>query len=199
MSLSCRRARGTRFDRLDLRPFCVVAGCLLPPASRHGEDDLNSSPAGALVRRFRGFRACLRTPMCGACAVSVSNQATPYAYLQGFLTGATGLEPATSGVTDRYGLDRYSRLPPGITAGAGISCRAQTAVTGHDRLPPVRACVVDVQSNWCRIRQQCNRWATSSALFRAPEHRPTRASFACTTDTDRSWIQPVRHATWLRA
>ncbi len=27
----------------------------------------------------------------------------------------TGLEPATSGVTGRYGLDRYSRLRPGIT------------------------------------------------------------------------------------
>jgi hypothetical protein len=32
-----------------------------------------------------------------------------------FSAGATGLEPATSGVTDRYGLDRHSRLPPGIT------------------------------------------------------------------------------------
>jgi hypothetical protein len=31
------------------------------------------------------------------------------------LTGATGLEPATSGVTGRYWLDRQSRLPPGIT------------------------------------------------------------------------------------
>jgi hypothetical protein len=30
-------------------------------------------------------------------------------------TGATGLEPATSGVTGRYGLNRYNRLRPGIT------------------------------------------------------------------------------------
>jgi hypothetical protein len=30
-------------------------------------------------------------------------------------TGATGLEPATSGVTGRYGLNRYSGLAPGIT------------------------------------------------------------------------------------
>jgi hypothetical protein len=27
-------------------------------------------------------------------------------------TGATGLEPATSGVTDRYELNRYGRLQP---------------------------------------------------------------------------------------
>jgi hypothetical protein len=33
----------------------------------------------------------------------------------GFSTGATGLEPATSGVTDRYELNRHSRLRPGIT------------------------------------------------------------------------------------
>jgi len=32
---------------------------------------------------------------------AVSILATQYAYLQGFLTGATGLEPATSGVTGR--------------------------------------------------------------------------------------------------
>jgi hypothetical protein len=31
------------------------------------------------------------------------------------LTGATGLEPATSGVTGRYGATGHSRLPPGIT------------------------------------------------------------------------------------
>ncbi len=31
-----------------------------------------------------------------------------------FSTGATGLEPATSGVTGRYGLNRYSGLRPGI-------------------------------------------------------------------------------------
>jgi hypothetical protein len=30
-------------------------------------------------------------------------------------TGATGLEPATSGVTGRYGATGYSRLRPGIT------------------------------------------------------------------------------------
>jgi hypothetical protein len=32
-----------------------------------------------------------------------------------FKKRATGLEPETSGVTGRYKLNRYSRLPPGIT------------------------------------------------------------------------------------
>jgi hypothetical protein len=32
--------------------------------------------------------------------------------LQVFLTGATGLEPATSGVTGRYGLNCHGGLPP---------------------------------------------------------------------------------------
>ncbi len=41
--------------------------------------------------------------------------ATKDAYFAGTSTGATGLEPATSGVTGRYGLNRYSGLAPGIT------------------------------------------------------------------------------------
>jgi hypothetical protein len=37
-------------------------------------------------------------------------------YLQALLeTGATGLEPATSGVTGRYGATGYDWLRPGIT------------------------------------------------------------------------------------
>ena len=32
-----------------------------------------------------------------------------------YFTGATGLEPATSGVTDRYELNRHSRLASGFT------------------------------------------------------------------------------------
>ena len=41
--------------------------------------------------------------------------ATKQACLQGVYTGATGLEPATSGVTGRYELERHSRLLPGTT------------------------------------------------------------------------------------
>ncbi len=38
------------------------------------------------------------------------------ARVAGSFTGATGLEPATSGVTGRYGATGYDRLRPGITA-----------------------------------------------------------------------------------
>jgi len=47
---------------------------------------------------------------------AVTTPATQYAVLQGFLTGATGLEPATSRVTDRYGRNRHSRLDPEFQA-----------------------------------------------------------------------------------
>ena len=40
-----------------------------------------------------------RTRVCGAGAGAVSNRATQYCDCRCFLTGATGLEPATSGVT----------------------------------------------------------------------------------------------------
>jgi predicted RNA-binding protein YlxR (DUF448 family) len=58
------RARGPLFDRLDLRPFCVVAGRLLPPLLTHRENGLKLSPADALVGRFERFeparaRACV--------------------------------------------------------------------------------------------------------------------------------------------
>ena len=44
-------------------------------------------------------------------AVTVPIETTQQVDLQGKRgTGATGLEPATSGVTGRYGLDRHSRL-----------------------------------------------------------------------------------------
>jgi hypothetical protein len=52
------------------------------------------------------------------------------------VTGATGLEPATSGVTGRYRLNRYNWLPPGIT---GQSRHFAPERTGCDRLRPVIA------------------------------------------------------------
>src|SRR5947208_4774360 len=51
----------------------------------------------------------------------------------GPFTGATGLEPATSGVTDRYELNRHSRLAPGIT---GWSRHFVPARADCDRLRP---------------------------------------------------------------
>src|SRR5215211_718863 len=50
-----------------------------------------------------------------------------------FVTGATGLEPATSGVTGRYGSTGYNRLRPGITR---YSRHFVNERTGCDRLRP---------------------------------------------------------------
>ena len=59
-------------------------------------------------------------------------------------TGATGLEPATSGVTGRYELNRYDLLPPGIT---GYSRHFVSARTGCDPLRPAAA-----RHNLCSTR-----------------------------------------------
>ena len=60
------------------------------------------------------------------------DQATEIPICRDF-TGATGLEPATSGVTGRYSLNRYSGLRPGIT---GWSRHFSAERTGCDRLRP---------------------------------------------------------------
>jgi hypothetical protein len=108
------------YGGLDLRPFCVVAGHLLPPVSTHGENGLNLSPADALLGRFRAFRAVPRTRVCvvhvrARCLVQQHN--TPLC--RRFVTGATGLEPATSGVTGRVGHDDARRR----TSRNGLICR----------------------------------------------------------------------------
>jgi hypothetical protein len=50
--------------------------------------------------------------------------------------GATGLEPATSGVTGRYGSTGWGRLRPGITL---YSRQFVAGRTGCDRLRPAGA------------------------------------------------------------
>src|SRR2546423_9135725 len=66
--------------------------------------------------------------------IPVSSRATQPVKLQLLReTGATGLEPATSGVTGRYELNRHSRLRPGIT---GWSRHFVQSRTGCDRLRP---------------------------------------------------------------
>jgi len=80
--------------------------------------------------------------------------------------GATGPEPATSGVTGRYELNRHGWPPPRIPAGAGNSCLRELAVTGYERLPPGRACVVLVQSDWWRNRQQSYAQCAAGSEFR---------------------------------
>jgi hypothetical protein len=70
-----------------------------------------------------------------------------------FSTGATGLEPATSGVTGRYGATGYNRLRPGIT---GYSRHFLAGRTGCDRLRPAAArhsLCADVWWSRCQERQ----------------------------------------------
>jgi hypothetical protein len=73
------------------------------------------------LQRFLALNSSVATRQVAArllpeSGVPASIQTTGLAYLQGFSeTGATGLEPATSGVTGRYGATGYNRLRPGIT------------------------------------------------------------------------------------
>jgi hypothetical protein len=69
--------------------------------------------------------------------------------------GATGLEPATSGVPGRRGATGYH---PESRSGAGVSSPSEPAVTGSDRLPPGGACVAGVWSTWCPT------WTTVSTI-----------------------------------
>ena len=53
-------------------------------------------------------------------------------------TGATGLEPATSGVTGRDGHDGTAGCDPELLIRAGISPFGELAATGYDRVRPGR-------------------------------------------------------------
>jgi hypothetical protein len=67
----------------------------------------------------------------------VGGKGEPSSCVQALLeAGATGLEPATSGVTGRYAPTGYSRLRPGIT---GYSRHFLAEPTGCDRLRPAAA------------------------------------------------------------
>jgi hypothetical protein len=139
------------YGGLDLRPFCVVAGHLLPPVSTHGENGLNLSPADALLGRFRAFRAVPRTRVCvvhvrARCLVQQHNMPL----CRRFVTGATGLEPATSGVTGRVGHDDARRR----TSLNGLIC-------GHLSLSRrLRFAWLSHSSN----RRLGHEWATKSCL-----------------------------------
>jgi hypothetical protein len=129
----CRPAREANYGGLDLRPFRVVAGRLLPPLSRRGEDGLRSSPEDALWAVFERFElARARVCVVHARARCLARQHN-MSICRSFVTGATGLGPATSGVTGRYGATGYSRLRPEI---AGHSRRFFARRTGCDRLRP---------------------------------------------------------------
>ena len=72
----------------------------------------------------------------------------------GTFTGATGLEPATSGVTGRHGPTGYNRLRPRITGYSRHSSPTEPVLTGYDRLAPGTARVAGVWPTRCRMRQQ---------------------------------------------
>jgi hypothetical protein len=62
------------------------------------------------------------------------------------ITGATGLEPATSGVTGRHGATGYSRLRAGISRWSRHSLDSRTGCDRVEAVPPGTACVVGVWS-----------------------------------------------------
>jgi hypothetical protein len=100
----------------------------------------------ACRHRFWLFRRRLKESLCSRVGSGVQPDNT-ICQFAGTFTGATGLEPATSGVTGRHGASGYDRLRPGIT---GYSRRFLTERTGCDRLRPATTrqglcsgCVVD--------------------------------------------------------
>ncbi len=87
--------------------------------------------------------------------VFASDPATRGTYLQALLkTGTTGLEPATSGVTGRYGAAAPAGYDPESPATAGISSPSEPALTGYDRLAAGTACGEGVWSMWCLLWQR---------------------------------------------
>jgi hypothetical protein len=119
-----------------------------------------------------------------------------------FETGATGLEPATSGVTGRYGATGYDRIRPGIT---GWSRHFAADRTGYDRLRPAATrhslcgiCVVEMvpatttlhQTTWIsrladessRVSaQSSSRWSWRERKSSLLTVRPAHAIRSCTT------------------
>src|SRR6266508_5742680 len=108
---------------------------------------MKSSPRDRISHRFWRFRCRFEKSLCSRRRAGVKSANTTCRFA-GTLTGATGLEPATSGVTGRYAPTGYSRLRPGIT---GYSRHFLAEPTGCDRLRPAAArqslcdtCVVDM-------------------------------------------------------
>jgi hypothetical protein len=87
-----------------LKPLCRALAAVGRAIVDHPEHAL---PAGSTKGTPSGSKRLRRRPRIP------SIEATKDAPLQALReTGATGLEPATSGVTDRYELNRYGRLQP---------------------------------------------------------------------------------------
>jgi hypothetical protein len=109
-----------RHSRQRLRPFCPLSGS--PGEIRAGGWPRVPACRGektckqALFYLLRDQRGTRRKP-----AVDCANQATKMPLCRMFSTGATGLEPATSGVTGRSWRFRAQRRWLGIVPGAGLS------------------------------------------------------------------------------
>src|SRR5919109_1631457 len=88
-----------RLSGLDLRPFRVVAR-LIRDRSELGLNRLESSPRDHISGRFWLFQRRFERTLCSRrrSGVTPDNRRFQFA---GISTGATGLEPATSGVTGR--------------------------------------------------------------------------------------------------
>jgi hypothetical protein len=87
-------------------------------------------------RFFRHQRCRGAARLLPEIAPGMPNETTHSAYLQAFReTGATGLEPATSGRDRPVGRTGHDRLRPGVT---GWSRHFLAERTGSDRLRPVR-------------------------------------------------------------
>jgi hypothetical protein len=130
-----------------------VKGAVIRPSEGARWQTEDAQALGRVSGRFRAFRVSVRPSLCGRLrfGVQVDNTRSPFA---GTLAGATGLEPATSGVTGRYDATGYD---PELLATAGVFLSSQPAGRGYDRLAPGTACVEGVWSVWCRDRQRRGR------------------------------------------
>ena len=133
----------------DLRSFCVVVRHLRgQPELGVNRLELVASPPH--IGAFWPFRRRVEKVVCSRRRFGVQRDNTTCRFA-GVFTGATGLEPATSGVTGRYGRYRHKGLRPGIT---GQSRHFVPERTGCDRLRAVIArqslcstCVVELLSD----------------------------------------------------
>jgi hypothetical protein len=120
----------------DRRSFVVCAG-----HGGSGRERLvggSANQSGAICRDFHDREALTPSDECCPSAARGHADRAWSANISAHLqvlrkTGATGLEPATSGVTGRYKANRPSWLRPGIT---GYSRHFVAEPTGFDRLRP---------------------------------------------------------------
>jgi hypothetical protein len=159
-------ASSSSFRRRRLAPFRIPAvSCSRTLRSRPRE----LRPQNRLKPRYRTcVSACFALLPLVERRVSVvganlaSEPTTHYADFAGPLTGATGLEPATSGVTGRLGCGDAGRRATLNDFTCSISFEPAPALSSGLRRPPVR----------CLGHE----WATNSCLRRQRSAEPPRSS-----------------------